>query len=73
MALLLEKTQSSYYPAFKELYQETYNALQEALEIDSCLMPVLHRFELLRNGEYLYKYSKSPHKSLQYSIYHSYF
>ena len=52
MALLLEKTQSSYYPAFRELYHETYNALQEDLEIDSYLIPIVSHLESLRNGEF---------------------
>ena len=52
MALLLEKTRSSYYPAFNELYKETCDALEEAQDIDSYLKPLSGYFESLETGEF---------------------
>ena len=48
MDLMLKKTQSSYYPAFRELYKETCYALEEALDIDAHLQPLVTHFELFR-------------------------
>jgi dynein heavy chain, axonemal len=52
MALLLEKTKSSYFPAFNELYKETCDALEEAQDIDSHLKPLSAYFESLETGEF---------------------
>ena len=52
MALLLEKTQSSYYPAFKELLKETLSALEEAHDIDAHLKPLSGHFESLETMEF---------------------
>ncbi len=52
MALLLEKTQSSYFPAFKELFRETYEALEEAADINAHLKPMTSHLELLENGDF---------------------
>jgi dynein heavy chain len=52
MALLLEKTKSSYYPAFNELFKETCDALEEAQDIDSHLKPLAGFFESLETGEF---------------------
>jgi dynein heavy chain, axonemal len=50
MALLLKKTQSSYYPAYNELYTETYNAFKEALDIDAHLLPLISIFESIKSS-----------------------
>ena len=52
MAQLLEKTQSSYFPAFKELYKETVSALEEAQDIDAYLKPLSGHFESLETTEF---------------------
>jgi dynein heavy chain len=52
MALLLEKTQSSYYPAFKELFKETLAALEESQDIDTHLKPLIGHFESLETTEF---------------------
>ena len=52
MALLLEKTQSSYFPAFNELYKETCDALEEAQDIDAYLKPLAGHFESLDTTEF---------------------
>lgn len=52
MVLLLEKTQSSYYPAFKELYQEIESALEESQDIDAHLKPLSGHFESLETTEF---------------------
>ena len=52
MALLLEKTQSSYYPAFQDLLKETCNALEEAQDIDAHLKPLSGHFETLETNEF---------------------
>jgi len=52
MELLLEKTQSSYYPAFKELFKETSDALEEAQDIDAHLKPLAGHFESLDTAEF---------------------
>lgn len=53
MALLLQKTGSSYFPSFKELFDETRDALEEALDIYAYLKPLIPHFELLENGEFV--------------------
>jgi dynein heavy chain len=52
MVELLEKTQSSYFPAFKELFKETLNALEEAQDIDCHLKPLAGFFESLETTEF---------------------
>jgi len=52
MAELLEKTQSSYYPAFSELYKETASALEEAADIDVHLKPLSGHFEGIESTEF---------------------
>lgn len=52
MAMLLEKTESSYFPAFKELFKETLNALEEAQDIDIHLKPLSGHFESLETTEF---------------------
>ena len=53
MSLLLDAIQSSYYPAFKNLYKEISNALQEAQEIKDYLTPLVQHFELLENNDFI--------------------
>jgi dynein heavy chain len=52
MLLLLEKTNSSYYPAFKDLFKETAAALEEAQDIDCHLKPLAGHFESLETTEF---------------------
>lgn len=52
MAQLLEKTQSSYFPAFKELFKETVDALEEAQDIDIHLKPLSGHFESVETTEF---------------------
>ncbi|CAF0714705.1 unnamed protein product [Brachionus calyciflorus] len=52
MAQLLEKTQSSYFPAFKELFKETLTALEESQDIDAHLKPLAGHFESLDTTEF---------------------
>lgn len=53
MALLLEKTQSSYFPAFRELFSETHEALVEATDINNHLKPLIIYFEQLETEDFL--------------------
>ena len=52
MAELLEKTNSSYFPAFKELFKETVNARDEARDIDIHLKPLAGFFESIETTEF---------------------
>lgn len=52
MAELLEKTNSSYYQAFKELFRDTVDALEEAQDIDIHLKPLTSFFESLETTEF---------------------
>lgn len=52
MAQLLEKTQSSYFPAFKELFRETLTALEESQDIDAHLKPLAGHFESIDTTEF---------------------
>lgn len=52
MAQLLEKTNSSYYPAFRDLNKEIEAALEEAQDIDAHLKPLAGHFESLDTTEF---------------------
>jgi len=52
MELLLQKTQSSYYPAFRDLFKETSEALEEAQDIDVHLKPLIGLFESFDTTEF---------------------
>lgn len=52
MVELLQKTSSSYYPAFRNLFIETKTALEEAQDIDCHLKPLLDYFEFLDVNEF---------------------
>lgn len=52
MAKLLEKTNSSYYPAFRDLYRETCDVLEEAQDIDAHLKPLIGFFETIDTAEF---------------------
>lgn len=52
MAELLEKTNSSYYQAFKELFRDTVDALEEAQDIDIHLKPLTGFFESAETTEF---------------------
>ena len=52
MAELLEKTNSSYFPAFKELFKETVSAFEEAQDIDIHLKPLAGYFESVETTEF---------------------
>lgn len=52
MGLLLEKTKSSYYPAYDNLFKEACDALEEAQDIDIHLKPLSGHFESLETGEF---------------------
>ena len=52
MAELLQKTNSSYYPAFNHLFAETRTALEEAQDIDAHLMPLQSFFETLETTDF---------------------
>jgi dynein heavy chain, axonemal len=52
MAELLEKTQSSYYPAFKDLYKQTVSAFEEAEDIDIHLKPLMGYFESIESSDF---------------------
>jgi dynein heavy chain len=52
MAELLEKTDSSYFPAFKDLFSDTVNALEEAQDIDIHLKPLIGHFEAIESTEF---------------------
>jgi len=52
MAQLLEVSQSSYFPAFKDLFKETLGALEEAQDITDNLKPLSGQFESLETTEF---------------------
>ena len=45
MAELLERTQSSYFPVFKDIFRDVVAALEEAQDINMYLRPARHHFE----------------------------
>ena len=52
IAQLLEKTNSSYNSAFKELYNQIVYALEEAQDIDLHLKPLQNYFELIESSDF---------------------
>uniref|UniRef100_A0A8C9J5L0 Dynein axonemal heavy chain 9 n=1 Tax=Piliocolobus tephrosceles TaxID=591936 RepID=A0A8C9J5L0_9PRIM len=52
MAKLLDKLQSSYFPAFKAMYRDVVAALAEAQDIHVHLIPLQHHLETLENAEF---------------------
>ncbi|XP_017386887.1 dynein heavy chain 9, axonemal isoform X3 [Cebus imitator] len=52
MARLLDKLQSSYFPAFKAMYRDVVAALAEAQDIHVHLMPLQRHLETLENAEF---------------------
>ncbi|XP_063312141.1 dynein axonemal heavy chain 9 [Pelobates fuscus] len=52
MAELLEKVQSSYFPAFKALFRDVVAALSEAQDINLHLKPLQRHFEEIENVEF---------------------
>ncbi|XP_076453714.1 LOW QUALITY PROTEIN: dynein beta chain, ciliary-like [Babylonia areolata] len=52
MAELLEKTNSSYFPAFKNIFRDVVAALQESHDINMYLKPLRHHFEDLEQAEF---------------------
>lgn len=57
MAELLEKTNSSYYPSFKSLFQDVVQALTEAQDINLYLKPLMTHFEDLEQVWFCLKYN----------------
>lgn len=64
MAQLLEKSQSSYYPAFRNLFTGTATALEEAQDIDAHLTSLHDFFQTLDSSEF----SKSAPRYLTHSV-----
>ena len=52
MAQLLEVSQSSYFPAFKDLFKEIVSAMEEAQDISDNLKPIAGHFESLETTEF---------------------
>uniref|UniRef100_A0A2I3HRY0 Dynein axonemal heavy chain 9 n=1 Tax=Nomascus leucogenys TaxID=61853 RepID=A0A2I3HRY0_NOMLE len=52
MAKLLDKLQSSYFPAFKAMYRDVVAALAEAQDIHVHLIPLQRHLETLENAEF---------------------
>ncbi|XP_056405417.1 dynein axonemal heavy chain 9 [Hyla sarda] len=52
MAELLEKMESSYFPAFKALFRDVVAALSEAQDINLYLKPLQRHFEEIENVEF---------------------
>ncbi|XP_068120654.1 dynein axonemal heavy chain 9 isoform X2 [Hyperolius riggenbachi] len=52
MAELLEKMESSYFPAFKALFRDVVAALSEAQDINVFLKPLQRHFEEIENVEF---------------------
>ena len=52
MAELLEKTNSSYFPSFKNLFRDVVAALTEAQDINLHLMPLRFHLEDIEASEY---------------------
>ena len=52
MAQLLEKADSSYFPAFKSIFKEVVEALSEATDINMHLKPLRNHFEDLEQADF---------------------
>jgi len=52
MSMLLDAIQSSYYPAFKNLYKDIKGALMEAQDINDYLKPLIHYFDIIESTEF---------------------
>ena len=52
MAQLLEVSESSYFPAFKDIFKEVIIALEEAQDITDNLKPVSSHFESMETTEF---------------------
>ena len=52
MAQLLEVSQSSYFPAFKDIFKEIVSALEESQDISDNLKPISGHFESLETTEF---------------------
>ncbi|CAC5371505.1 DNAH [Mytilus coruscus] len=52
MAELLERTQSSYFPVFKDIFRDVVAALEEAQDINMYLRPARHHFEDYEQSEF---------------------
>ncbi|KAJ8313224.1 hypothetical protein KUTeg_009222, partial [Tegillarca granosa] len=52
MAELLQTTKSSYFPAFREVFQDVVSALDEAYDINLFLKPLRHHFEDYEQAEF---------------------
>ncbi|XP_067673689.1 dynein beta chain, ciliary-like [Haliotis asinina] len=52
MAELLERTKSSYFPSFKNIFRDVVAALTEAQDINLYLKPLRHLFEDLEQAEF---------------------
>ncbi|XP_045149226.1 dynein axonemal heavy chain 9 [Echinops telfairi] len=52
MAGLLDKLQSSYFPAFKAMFRDVVAALTEARDIHIHLMPLHHHLEIIESVEF---------------------
>ena len=52
MAQLLEFSESSYFPAFKDIFKEIVGALEEAQDISDNLKPISGHFESLETTEF---------------------
>ena len=52
MAQLLEISQSSYFPAFKDLFMEIISAMEESQDITDNLKPIAGHFESLETSEF---------------------
>ncbi|XP_062567134.1 dynein beta chain, ciliary-like [Saccostrea cucullata] len=52
MAEILERTQSSYFPTFKDIFRDVVAALTEAQDINIYLKPLRHHFEDYEQAEF---------------------
>ncbi|XP_033732158.1 dynein beta chain, ciliary-like [Pecten maximus] len=52
MAELLERTQSSYFPTFKDIFRDVVAALTEAQDINMYMTPLRHHFEDYEQAEF---------------------
>ncbi|KAJ8318719.1 LOW QUALITY PROTEIN: hypothetical protein KUTeg_003810 [Tegillarca granosa] len=52
MAELLERTQSSYFPTFKDIFRDVVAALEEAQDINMYLKPLINHFQDYEQAEF---------------------